>query len=95
MKNIFSNCKITKAALAQRGAITWTIDKADLPSKESMRNCCNSFSQELGKQVKWEETEGTVLALGMVKVTFRIEAWEKPALPVMPFQAWRSQQQKP
>lgn len=82
IKNYFFQYrKITQTALIQRGTITWTIDSNDLPTNESMGIFCDSLIE--GKRVSWEVESGSLLSRGMVRVTFRVDAWEKPDRPLM------------
>lgn len=92
MKNYFMGMRsIIIEALIQRGSTTWTIDRQDLPTNESMEIFCDSLLE--GKRVKWEAKNGSLLSLSMVIVTFNIEAWEKPARRLM--LALRQQNQPP
>lgn len=59
-------------ALIQRGSTTWTIDRQDLPTNESMGILCDSLIE--GKRVKWKVKDGSLLSRSMVTVTFSIEA---------------------
>ena len=72
---------IIKEALIQRESTTWTIDSNDLPTDESMGIFCDSLIEK--QRVSWKVEGGSGLSQGMVKVTFRVEAWEKPSRPVM------------
>jgi hypothetical protein len=82
MKNYFMGFKnIIREALIQRGSTVWTIDRNDLPTDESMGIFCDSLIEN--KRVSWEVEGGSGLSRGMVKVTFRVDAWEKPDRPVM------------
>lgn len=92
MKNYFmGHRQIIIESLIQRGSTTWTIDKKDLPTNESMGIFCDSLIE--GKRVKWEAKNGTLLSLSMVIVTFNIEVWEKPVRRLM--LALRPQNQPP
>lgn len=82
MKNYFiGHLAIIREALKQRGSTTWTIDRNDLPTDESMGIFCYSLIE--GKRVNWELEGGSLLSRGMVRVTFRVEAWKKPTRPVI------------
>ena len=89
----FQHRKITETALIQRGTITWTIDSKDRPTDESMNIFCESLSEN--QRVNWEIEDGSGWIKGMIRVTFSIEAWVKPAPPAMPFQVERNRQPKP
>ena len=92
MKNYFMGMRpIITEALIQRGSTTWTIDRQDLPTNESMKIFCDSLIES--KRVKWKVKDGSLLSRSMVTVTFSIEAWEKPARPLM--LALRLQNQQP
>lgn len=94
LKNcFFEHRKITQTALIQRGAITWTIDSNDLPTDESMNIFCDSLIKN--KRVNWKVENGSGMGIGMVRVTFSIEAWVKPDPPAMPFQVERNRPPMP
>jgi hypothetical protein len=82
MKNYFMGLRsIIREALIQRGSTTWTIDSSDLPTDESMGIFCDSLIER--KRASWAIESGSGLSRGMLKVTFKVEAWEKPPRPLM------------